>query len=732
LEEEHRVASRVGELPLLGLEPDTLVSVGAEWHHCLVRSAADGPNGKKPNRSHLHRWMRHTARTLGPGSRPSLAGKILVADEDPDLVHEMEEALRSQGHEVVTARTGGEVLRLAREHLPQLVILDLAIPGLSAHEVCRRLRSDWRLAEHGLFILTSESLSGQKAIALGAVDDFILKPFHRRELAARVRLAFRRVWETRSSSPLTGLPGNVALQEQLQRRVRSGRPVSLLYVDVDHFKAYNDRYGFLRGDEAIKTLAAVLRQAVETRPDSFLGHIGGDDFVVLAHPDEAEEIAYRVISGFRGRVFGLYDSADGDRGWIEVRDRRGRNRRYGLLTLSIGVATNSGSSIEEYRSLVDVATEMKQYAKSQPGDAVAVDRRNRSRDVDASIEDPVEPLWTLNPTKPARRGDAAPFGSRVGHRSVFGPMKTKPSRNICKPARHTRPHRGMLAYPATLLLLFGLVAGPVGVAGAQNARPGDLVWPLKLAVEDVQLFLERDPQRDIGLHLEFSSRRVADLQYAVPGGEDPSLVRTVTEDLAGHTGAAVVGLRSLSELGPPTPALIVQAHLVLQRNVDVLQALVTTACAGTGDDGPPVEACPGLRQAVASSQRSMGMIPAPPAPGGETESPMAPRPPVDGHGDPHQKGESRERSARGDGPGREEAGPGNRGQPKGKGESDGSPAEGATQEGSDPGRGSPPDKEKGRGEKGAGKGKGADDEDGSPPTPGPPPSPPGKPPAKGN
>jgi GGDEF domain-containing protein len=676
--------------------------------------------------------MRHTARTLGPGSRPSLAGKILVADEDPDLVHEMEEALRSQGHEVVTARTGGEVLRLAREHLPQLVILDLAIPGLSAHEVCRRLRSDWRLAEHGLFILTSESLSGQKAIALGAVDDFILKPFHRRELAARVRLAFRRVWETRSSSPLTGLPGNVALQEQLQRRVRSGRPVSLLYVDVDHFKAYNDRYGFLRGDEAIKTLAAVLRQAVETRPDSFLGHIGGDDFVVLAHPDEAEEIAYRVISGFRGRVFGLYDSADGDRGWIEVRDRRGRNRRYGLLTLSIGVATNSGSSIEEYRSLVDVATEMKQYAKSQPGDAVAVDRRNRSRDVDASIEDPVEPLWTLNPTKPARRGDAAPFGSRVGHRSVFGPMKTKPSRNICKPARHTRPHRGMLAYPATLLLLFGLVAGPVGVAGAQNARPGDLVWPLKLAVEDVQLFLERDPQRDIGLHLEFSSRRVADLQYAVPGGEDPSLVRTVTEDLAGHTGAAVVGLRSLSELGPPTPALIVQAHLVLQRNVDVLQALVTTACAGTGDDGPPVEACPGLRQAVASSQRSMGMIPAPPAPGGATESPMAPRPPVDGHGDPHQKGESRERSARGDGPGREEAGPGNRGQPKGKGESDGSPAEGATQEGSDPGRGSPPDKEKGRGEKGAGKGKGADDEDGSPPTPGPPPSPPGKPPAKGN
>jgi diguanylate cyclase (GGDEF)-like protein len=676
--------------------------------------------------------MRHTARTFGPESRASLAGKILVADEDPDLAHEMEEALRSQGHEVVTARTGEEVLRLARDHQPQLVILDLAIPGLSAYEVCRRLRSDWRLAEHGLFILTSESLSGQKAIALGAIDDFILKPFHRRELAARARLALRRVWETRSSSPLTGLPGNVALQEQLQRRVRSGRPVSLLYVDADHFKAYNDRYGFLRGDEAIKTLAAVLRQAVEMRPDAFLGHIGGDDFVVLAHPDQAEEIANRVISGFRERVFGLYDSADGARGWIEVRDRRGRNRRYGLLTLSIGVATNSGSSIEEYRSLVDVATEMKQYAKSQPGNAVAVDRRNRSRAVDASTEDPVEPLWTLNPTKPNRRRDAAPFGPRARHRTVFGSMKTKPSRNLSKPARHARPRRRMLVYPATLLLLFGLMAGSVGIAGAQNARPGELFWPLKLAMEDVQLLLERDPQRDIGLHLEFSSRRVADLQYAVAGGEDPSLVRTVTKDLAGHAGAAVVSLRTLSERGLPRPALSVQAHLVLRRNVEVLQALVAIACTGMGDDGPSEEACLGLRQAVASSQRSMGMIPAPPPPGGATESSTAKPSLVERRGDPYQKGDRREGSARGDGPGQGKAGPGNRGQPQGKGEDGGSPAEGATQEGSDPGRRSPPDKEKGRGEKGAGKGKGADDGDGSPPTPGPPPTPPGKPPAKGN
>jgi diguanylate cyclase (GGDEF)-like protein len=676
--------------------------------------------------------MSHPARTVWPGSRASSVGKILVADEDPKLLHEMEEALRSQGHEVVTARTGEEVLRLGREHLPQLVILDLAIPGLSAYEVCRRLRSDWRVSEHGLFILSSESPSAQRAIALGPVDDFILKPFHRRELAARVRLALRRAWETRSSSPLTGLPGNVALQEELQRRVRSGRQVSLLYVDADHFKAYNDRYGFLRGDEAIKTLAGVLRQVAETRQDAFLGHIGGDDFVLLAHPDEAEQIADRVISGFGARVIGLYDPADAARGWIEVKDRRGHNRRYGLLTLSIGVATNSGSSAEDYRSLVDVATEMKQYAKSQPGDAVAVDRRNRSRVSIDTLTDPAERSGTVDRIDATRRWEATRPGPPVHLWAEIESMGKKASRNLAKSAPHGRLRRRILVYPAMLILVLGLAAGSVSVAAAQNARPGELLWPLKLATEDVQLFLERDPLRDIGLHLEFASRRVADLQHAVAERADSSLVRTATEDFAGHTGAAVVSLRILSESGVPTGALNAQAHQILRRNVDVLHSLVATACTGTSDDVPPAASCFGLSQAVDSSARSMEMIPTPPAPGAEPELPIdAGSPGNDSRGAPSKKGVGSERPARGDGPGEEEPGQGNGGKPQDQSKDGGSPAEEATEEGSGHGRGSPPDKEKGKGEKGSGDGEGDDDGGGSPPKPGPPTSPPGKPPVKG-
>jgi diguanylate cyclase (GGDEF)-like protein len=576
-----------------------------------------GSNGGRPNRSRhpandepldelieVYQELISAAHTMGRPPPEPPPERVLVAEDDPELLRELDQILRSQGYEVITAGTGEEALALARAHMPRLIILDLAIKGPNGYEVCRRLRSDWRLASNGTFILTSESLARQAAIGLGHIDDFILKPFHSRELAARVRLALRRTGEMRSASPLTGLPGNVPLQQELQRRVRSTQPVSLLHIDVDHFKAYNDRYGFLRGDEAIRALAAVLRQAVGARSDAFLGHVGGDDFVVLAHPADAKELAEEVISGFQQRVVQLYDAADIARGWIELHDRRGRKRRFGLLTLSIGVSSNLGHPIEDARRLVDMATEMKRFAKSRPGNVISVDRRT-AKDLEA------EPLFErLGPpeTTARHRGPRVGLGWRHPHRptevrSGGGPRSGR------APAK-TRRRRLTSMIVAALAVM--VAAGPATVVLAENARPGSILWPMKLGIERIQLAVERDPQRDIALHLEFASRRVGELRDLIVQGQTESLADSVINNMTEHTEAVRTTVSALVEQGDGTRVIQAQPQMDLSRNIEVLESLVAAACIGSADPGPTVAACPGLTQALESASGVMEMIREPP------------------------------------------------------------------------------------------------------------------------
>jgi diguanylate cyclase (GGDEF)-like protein len=530
-------------------------------------------------------------------------GKILVADGDPELLGAIEAALRTEGHEVVTATTGWETLRVAREQLPWLIIVDATMPDVSGYEICRRLRSDWHFAARSIILLASESPK-QRSLGLAAgADDFVLKPLDLVELADRVRLTQRRLAEMRSSSPLTGLPGNVYIQRELERRVAAGDLVALLYVDLDHFKAYNDHYGFLRGDEAIKALAGVLQRSLEGRTDAFLGHVGGDDFVILARADEAERIAQDVISGFETIVTDLYEPEDAVRGWFEVTDRRGNKRRQGLLTISTGVATSLGRTIEDHRRLVDLASEMKEFAKSRPGNYVAVDRRS---------ERDLGPVGRL-----ARRGSTSSerdvLADQVAWADRRGSGLTAVTPTFGRSARSTalrrKPRRGLVKYAAAAMVALGLAGGPATVVLAENARPGEVLWSVKLWVENTRLVLERDEGKDLGLRLEFAARRVGDLLYVTAVGGPATLVEKVTENLAEHTEAAILTYRRLPADEADLPALRSQMQGVLGQSVEVLEALVATACQDEGDRaGPPAAACNGLQNALANSSKAMDMI----------------------------------------------------------------------------------------------------------------------------
>jgi diguanylate cyclase (GGDEF)-like protein len=303
---------------------------------------------------------------------------VLVVDDDPDVARFVEVNLRSAGYDVAVGSDGEEAVRRAVEMRPDLVLLDVMMPKMDGFEVAQRLRRDPRTASFSIIMLTAKALSSDKVLGLSSgADDYIIKPFDPVELLARVRGTLRRAREMRALSPLTGLPGNIRIQEEIEYLVADARPFAVLYVDLDNFKAYNDYYGFVRGDRAIQLTARLATEVVQelAGPSGFVGHVGGDDFIVVVDPDVAERVAGDLAARFDRLAATLYDEKDSIRGYIEIEDRKGTVAKFPMLSVSIGVASTGQRRFEHYGEAVEVATEMKAIAKRQSGSSFEFDRR---------------------------------------------------------------------------------------------------------------------------------------------------------------------------------------------------------------------------------------------------------------------------------------------------------------------------------------------------------------------
>src|SRR5438477_11570497 len=294
-----------------------------------------------------------------------MSESVLVVDDDPDVARFVEVNLRSAGYEVTVASNGEEGFDKAVELRPDLVLLDVMMPKLDGFEVAQRLRRDPRTSSSSIIMLTAKALSSDKVLGLSSgADDYIIKPFDPVGLLARVKGTLRRAREMRALSPLTGLPGNIRVQEEIRRRVTEEEPFALLYADLDHFKAYNDHYGFVRGDRAIQALARLVTETVHelAGPAGFVGHVGGGDFIIIVEPALAEGLAGKLCDRFDELSPSLYDPLDAQRGGVEVKDRQGSLKSFPLLTLSVGAATTLQRRSGHYGEAVAVATEMKQFA----------------------------------------------------------------------------------------------------------------------------------------------------------------------------------------------------------------------------------------------------------------------------------------------------------------------------------------------------------------------------------
>lgn len=303
--------------------------------------------------------------------------RILIAEDETNLRDVLRIQLEFAGFEVVEACDGQEALDKVEQAQPELILLDVMMPRMDGYEVCRRLRASYTTRHIPIIMLTAKTELDDKIHGLqGGANDYVTKPWEHNELMLRVRNALEWSRQQRAASPLTGLPGNISINEDIRRRLELGQPFAMLQIDIDFFKAYNDHYGYTRGDEAIKALSKILVDAARSHGDgSFVGHIGGDDFVLLTSPGVAEAVGREIIDVFNRTVASLYDLEDRERGYVEVMSRRHVPERFPLMSLTIALVSTDSTPVSHLAQLVDIAQELKTHGKGIAGSVLVGERR---------------------------------------------------------------------------------------------------------------------------------------------------------------------------------------------------------------------------------------------------------------------------------------------------------------------------------------------------------------------
>jgi diguanylate cyclase (GGDEF)-like protein len=305
--------------------------------------------------------------------------KIILVIDDSELIQRLiADILGEEGYEVYSAYSGEEGLEKVARIKPDLIILDIVMSGLTGLEVCRILRADVSNNLTPIIMLTAQVSEDDKLIGLElGADDYIMKPFNNRELISRVRNTLVRIERNRYANPLTGMCGNIEVQSELTYRLANNFEIAVIYCDLDNFKAFNDVYGFPKGDTAIRLTADVIRDAVQNvgNRDDFIGHIGGDDFIIITSWDKYEGICKMIIEDFDNKIVSLYNENDKKNGYIITKNRLGKVRTYPIMTISLAVVTNENNEYINPLEIGEAAAEVKKYVKTFTGSKYLKDRR---------------------------------------------------------------------------------------------------------------------------------------------------------------------------------------------------------------------------------------------------------------------------------------------------------------------------------------------------------------------
>lgn len=290
---------------------------------------------------------------------------ILVVEGERSITGLLRENLGIKEYQITMIPNDEDAVQFALREIPHLVIIDIEHSGFKGYEVVRQLRNHPKSMHIPIIALSPYSSTADKiyAFELG-VDSYITTPYNSGELLARVRRDLRRLQQG-SLSPLTQLPGGLQLERAIDYKVKSLEPWSILYLDLDNFKAFNDVYGFLAGNEMILTVGRICQRVVYEcgNTDDFVGHVGGDDFVIVTTPDRATLLYQEILERFRRESAPLYRKEDLERGSISGVDRKGRPYQFPLVSLSIGVVSDRIRCSHSVDEIGTLTAEAKRRAK---------------------------------------------------------------------------------------------------------------------------------------------------------------------------------------------------------------------------------------------------------------------------------------------------------------------------------------------------------------------------------
>jgi diguanylate cyclase (GGDEF)-like protein len=307
-----------------------------------------------------------------------MAQRILIVDDDPDIRDILKITLSEEDYEVIEADNGEDALKLIRTKNPDLVLLDYKIPKIDGRQVCKIVKEDILLQHLPIIMVTGKGDIDDKVEGIYAgADDYIVKPFEPKELLARIRMVLRRTERDLEANPLTRLPGNVSILKELNKLIEKNELFAVCYLDLDKFKAYNDKYGFERGDEVIRATARIIIKAVKNfgKETDFIGHIGGDDFVIITDPKTVDQLCQNIIEEFEKVSPTFYNEEDRKRGYIITKDRKGNEEKVPLLSISIGIVTNEYRKITHVAQIGEIGAELKALAKQRERSNYVKDRR---------------------------------------------------------------------------------------------------------------------------------------------------------------------------------------------------------------------------------------------------------------------------------------------------------------------------------------------------------------------
>lgn len=273
-------------------------------------------------------------------------------------------------------------LELSLKSIPSLIIINEESINEDVLELCEKIRKNEDNSITPIIVLTKDDCEEHKIdILKKSVEYVVPKNSNKEYLYYIIKNLSRLLTVNRTVSPLTGLPGNLPIQTELKKRLLKKEPFVVLYIDLDNFKAYNDVYGFLKGDEIIKLTAKIITKHIHAleSTDAFVGHIGGDDFVAITNDDiDYEAICQDIIAEFDVEVLKLFNDTDIERKYIEVQNRKGVMEQFPLTSISIGVVVADAKRFSNTLEIGEVGAQVKHLSKTTMGSSYAIDRREEN------------------------------------------------------------------------------------------------------------------------------------------------------------------------------------------------------------------------------------------------------------------------------------------------------------------------------------------------------------------